>query len=290
MTATRLDFYQGGLPWGNWGDLFILPLRATYVGWDHSPGYGASIGPLLFGLGLLSLVELYPNRVRIQSGLRTVALISLPGLLIWAILGRVTALLLQTRLYFALFPAFAVLAGGGFAILARQKIPGLRLGRVAGALVTLVLALSALESGLHIIQQNSLRYLAAIENRNAYLEHNLGWYAPAVQAVKELPESTQVLLLFEPRSLYCLPGCQPDEVIDRWLADLDRLGDAQVVLADWRESGYTHLLYNQAGVEFLQTQDEHFDYVNWDALDTLLAGLPVTADFGGAYILYELTP
>jgi len=90
MTPSRLEFYQGGQAWGNWADLLVLPFRATYVGWDHSPGYGASIGPIFLGLGLISLLAIRGRDDRIRQGLRTAASITLPGLLIWAILGRFT--------------------------------------------------------------------------------------------------------------------------------------------------------------------------------------------------------
>jgi len=289
MNSTRLNFYQGGQAWGDWTDLFVLPFRATYVGWNHSPGYGASIGPLLLGLGLIALWAAYKG-VNIRHGIRTAAFVAIPGLLIWAVLGRISYYLLQTRLYLALFPAFAVLAGGGFAFLARQNIPGLRLGRVAGGLVAFVLGLSLLESGLHVIQLEALPYLAGFTDRQAYLENNLGWYARAVDTVNGLPDSASVLLLFEPRNLYCLPDCYPDEILDRWLADMDRLGDSQAVLASWKERGYSHVLYYKVGAEFLRYQDQRFSNLDWTSLDILLDRLPMVEDFGEAYILYELTP
>jgi hypothetical protein len=99
MTASRLEFYQGGQAWGNWSDLLVLPFRATYVGRDNSPGYGASIGPIFLGLGLISLLAIRGRDDWIRQGLRTAASITLPGLLIWAILGRFTSYLLATRLY-----------------------------------------------------------------------------------------------------------------------------------------------------------------------------------------------
>ena len=161
---------------------------------------------------------------------------------------------------------------------------------MAGVLVAFLLGLSALDSGLHVVQLEVLPYLAGFTDRQAYLEHNLGWYARAMDTVNALPDGTSVLLLFEPRSLYCLPDCYPDEILDRWLADLDRLGDDQAVLASWKESGYSHMLYYQAGAEILRNQEDRFSNLDWVSLDILLDRLPKVEDFGGAYILYELTP
>jgi hypothetical protein len=290
MTASRLEFYQGGQAWANWTDLLFLPFRATYFGRDHSAGYGASIGPLLLGLGLLSLFVLHRNDEWIRPGLRTAALIALPGLLIWAILGRFTVYLLQIRLYYVLFPAFAVLAGGGFAVLAQKNLPQVRLGRVAGGLIAFVLGLSAFQSGELLIQKNTLQYLAGLIDAQTYLEHNLGWYARAMQSIQALPDDSSVLLLFEPRSLYCLPKCRPDEILDRWLVDLKRRDYSQSVIADWLQQGYTHVLYYRSGADFLFSEDHRYRELDVPATDSLLAELPQVADFGGAYILYELMP
>lgn len=291
MTAPRLDFYQTGQAWGNWIDIFFLPLRATWLGQEGGPGYSASLGPLALGLGALTLILLFqPGKRRLKAGLRSASLVVLPGLLIWAILGRFTAYLLQSRLYFALFPALAVLAGGGFALLERQKLPGIRLGRVAGSLVAFVLLLSALESSLQLVHKDTLAYLTGISDRQSYLEHNLGWYARATQAIRSLPENALVLLLFEPRSLDCLPKCRPDEILDRWLVDLERQNYSKEVFTDWRAEGFTHVLYYRTGAEYLFAQEPRFNQVNVGATDALLSELPQMADFGGVYILYELAP
>ncbi len=291
MTSTRLDFYQAGQAWGNLADSFFLPLRATLFGHEGSPGYGTTIGPLLFGLGILALPFAFQaGKADFKSGLRSAALIVLPGLMIWAVLGRFTAYLLQSRLYFAFFPALAVLAGGGFAILARIKLPGVRLGRVAGSLVAFVLFLSALESTVQLVQKETLPYLAGISDRQSYLEQNLGWYARAMQSIQALPDNPSVVLLFEPRSLYCLPHCRPDEILDRWLVDLDRRDYSPQVITDWLQEGFTHVLYYRVGAEYLFSEDHRFDQVNVPATDSLLRELPVVADFDGVYILYELNP
>ncbi len=291
MTAPRLDFYQGGQAWGNWMDIIFLPLRATWLGQEGGPGYSASLGPLLLAFGALNLALLVlPGKLHLKSAVRSAALIALPGLVTWAVLGRMAPYLLQSRLYFAIFPALAVLAGGGFALLERHQLPGIRLGRVAGSLVALVLLLSALESSLQLIQKDAIAYLAGFQDRQSYLEHNLGWYARAMQAIRSLPEDALVLLLFEPRSLDCLPKCRPDEILDRWLVDLERYEYSQEVLANWRQEGFTHVLYYRSGAEYLQSQDPRFAKVNAAATDALLGTLTPAEDFGGVYTLYELTP
>ncbi len=35
-------------------------------------------------------------------------------------------------------------------------------------------------------------------------------------------------MLWEPRSLYCLPVCSPDEILDRWRGDLRTWDDPAI--------------------------------------------------------------
>jgi hypothetical protein len=135
-----------------------------------------------------------------------------------------------------------------------------------------------------------LQLLLSLDTPQSYLEKNLGWYAPVALAVQSLPPGSKVLMLWEPRSLYCVPRCSPDEVLDRWLREL-RAGLAPVaILQEWRQAGYTHLLYNRFGAGFVKDQDSRYLPADWQALEYLLAQLPPPADFGAAFQLYSLEP
>jgi hypothetical protein len=180
--------------------------------------------------------------------------------------------------------------------LQRLAIPGVRLGRIAAFLIALVLGLNTFEIGVQALQQstpNSVLGLKPVEN---FLAENLGWYAPAMQAVRQLPEGQRALLLWEPRSLYCLPRCDPDEVLDRWKRQRYPASSSvpvgnEAILSDWRSAGYTHLLYYRAGADFIRQEGRlAYTQADWQALDALLDGLPLVQDFSGAYALYALTP
>lgn len=290
MDAVRLAQYQGGQAWGGWPDVLFLPIRATLLGIELAPGYSASIGPLLLGLGLLFLLPAPGLSQKTKEIVRSAAWIVLPVLVLWAIAGRFTGYLLQTRLYFCIFPALAVLAAGGFRNLALYRISGVRLGRVATVLVLLVFGLNVMEAGLYSIRQGAFEVVLGLKPQEGYLSDNLGWYGPAMQAVRELPEGSRALMLWETRSLYCLPGCEPDEIIDRWAHDLYKKGNPDAVLEDWMNQGFTHLLYYKAGAEFLRQAEGHTGDQFWPALDSLLAGLDSPVEFGEAYELYSLRP
>lgn len=296
MSALRLELYQGGQPFGGWQDVILLPLRATFIGVEGGPGYSASIGPLLFGLSLCAGLGWRSRSAPARETIRLAALIVLSGLLTWMALGRFSSYLLQSRLYFAFFPALAFLAGAGFSGLQSLALPNLRLGRLASFLIALVLGLNTFEIGVRTLQQGALSALLGLQTAAEYQAHNLGWYAPAMQALRDLPPGDRALLLWEPRSLYCLPRCDPDEVLDRWKRARTGVPGAappenDAILADWRLAGYTHVLFYRSGANFIRQENRlAYTAADWLALEDLLLDLPQLQDFGGAYQLYTLKP
>jgi hypothetical protein len=289
VSAWRLEFYtlppEGGLL-----AALGLPVLASITGVEGAPGYAASIGPLLLALGMFAWL---PRRRTIsqRSALIAAVWIGGVGLFVWIAGGRYSAYLAQSRLHFALFPAFAAFAGAGFAGLDRLNPWSVRLGRVVGALVASVMAFSALELGVYTLRQGAMQRMTGISSREYYLEQNLGWYAPAMQATRQsLPPGSQTLMLWEPRWLYCQPGCTPDETLDRWKRDWRDTGGLEAVIAGWQEEGYTHLLVNHFGADYVRREDRQYTAAEWQALDDLLNRLAAPQDFGGAYRLYALEP
>lgn len=56
---------------------------------------------------------------------------------------------------------------------------------------------------------NPLPVLTGMQSRHTYLTDRLGWYAPAMQAVNELPPGSRVVFLWEVRAYYCRADCLP---------------------------------------------------------------------------------
>ena len=290
MDALRLELYQGLPVWGDWQMVLLLPWEATVNGHEGAPGFSASIGPLLLGLALVGVAGLAFRFDRKLPRLRLAAWLAGLGLLGWALAGRFSGYLIQTRLYLGFFPALALLAGGGQRTLARLQLPGVRLGKVAASLAILALALNVLQVGLDMFAKDAPGFLLGLRSEGEYLNTNLGGYAPAMQAINRLAPADRVLMLWEPRSLYCLPRCYPDEILDRWQREWNVRGDASQILAGWRGEGYAYLLVNHAGADFVRQDDTRYPLEAWRVLDDLLASLPRVGDFGGGYALYQLTP
>ncbi|NOZ00100.1 MAG: hypothetical protein GXP40_13010 [Chloroflexi bacterium] len=288
MDSYRLDFYQNDPAWGDWRDLLLLPWRATIWGLDGKVGYSAAIGPLLLGLSALSWVGWRARVAEQRRALFNAAGITLVGLLVWAVAGRTSRLLLQSRLYFAVFPAWAVLSGAGFEAFARLRAGGIRFGRIAAALVALAFGFNLFATGATFARRGVAGVLLGVQTPASYREQTLGAYEPAMQSLAKLPPDARVLMLWETRSLSCWPQCEPDEVIDRWYDDLRVYRTADATLEAWRAAGYTHVLYNRLGAEFIRETDDRYADADWRALDDLLQGLALVEDFDGVYQLYAL--
>jgi hypothetical protein len=185
MDAVRLRLYQSVPTWGGWQDVIFLPLRATYWGVEGAPGYGASIGPLLLGLGLPAVIGLFLPSLIQQPGVErdaepamdlspmpplkltisTAAWITLIGILVWSLAGRITGFLLAARLYYDLFPAFAVMAGAGMLVLDGFHTPQVRFGRVASAMLLLVVALNFYQVASANVKRGAAAYLMGLCSR-----------------------------------------------------------------------------------------------------------------------------
>jgi hypothetical protein len=289
VTPVRIQVYQNLVPWGNWLDLFLLPLRATYLGQDSGDGYMASIGPLLAGLGALVWLGWRKFSLEQRAALENAAIMALVCWLIWGVGNRLSGNLIQTRYYFSVFPAFAALGAAGYWAIRRLEVPHIRLGMIVSGLIILVLGLNLLEVGVDVLKQGTLQVILGIKTEQSYLADNLGWYQPAMQAVSELPEGTTTQLLFEPRSLYCAPRCKPDEILDRWKRDRAALHDAQAIRQAWLKEGITHVLFYRTGADFLvEANDPHHTPEDLQALKDFLNTLPPPVDFGGVYQLYSI--
>jgi len=294
MTSLRLSIYQGGAPFGDWRDVLFLPWRATLLGVHQGPGYSIAMGPLLVGLGACAVLA---GRRLPQPARKTLAAAGaavMAGFLVWMVVGRFSSYLMQIRLYLAFFPALALLAGAGYLGLERLALPGVRLGRIAGALTLLVMVLNLIEVGLAAQQMGAAGVIIGQKTALDYRGANLGQYVLASQALKELPPDSSALMLWETRSFDCYPMCQPDEILDRWLRErYPQPGAAprgpEEIQSSLQSMGYTHLLVHTAGVEFVRQEGRAiYRAEDWQALEALLARLPVVQSFGAAYQLYVL--
>jgi hypothetical protein len=272
-----------------WAGLIFF--RAVLGGVQGGNGYDATLNPALAFLPLALLPGWRRLELEERRELAPVVIFVLTAYGAWVALTFITPLAEQTRLFFALFPALALLCVGGLAALAALDTPALRPSFIVRAALGLVFILSALEYGADFIEHQPLAYLSGQQGAAEYREQNLGWYAVAVEKVNALPAGSRVVFLWEVRSLDCLSieRCAPDVIIDRWWHLRRTLGSADDVLARWQAQGFTHVLIYDTGVRFLKTQpDNGYDPADWAELETLQMWLRLVEQMGDAYSLYAM--
>ena len=188
-----------------------------------------------------------------------------------------------------LLPAVALGAGFGWQALEGISASGIRLGRILGVFVLLIVGLNLWQDAINMVQSGPASVILGVRSREDYLADNLGWHAVAMRGVKSLPVNSKTLFLWEPRGYYAPLEIQADVWIDRWYLDRISIGEPELILDAWQEQGFTHLLVYRSGAQFEKAQKEALTEDDWRALDELLSGLPTLEEFGGAYELYSLS-
>jgi 4-amino-4-deoxy-L-arabinose transferase-like glycosyltransferase len=290
MDQYRLDFYQKVPVRQDWRAVALLPWQATFWGIDGKDGFATSIGSLLIGLSPLAWVSWHSRSEAQKLAIRSSAIITLGGFVIWAVASRISGLLIQTRLYLAFFPAWAVLAGAGFDAVAGLSSRTVRFGRLLIVLIAAMFGLSLFSMLTNSVSRNPALYILRQEDEKSYLFRTLGAYAAAMDAVNQLPTDAQVLMLWETRGYYCQPRCDSDEVIDRWYDDARLYGTGQAIVQAWHAQGYTELLVYNLGMDFVRTYYNPEDQqMHWSMLTQTLKDLPVEQQIaGGSYTLYRI--
>jgi hypothetical protein len=297
MDALRLWVYnRPDLADRNLLSAALIYLRATFLGLQgmistDGKSYDATLGPLLVCLLLGAGVGWRRLAAPVRRELKPLAVFGVAGYVVWVTLSFVSAFAVQARLFFAIFPALALLGVGGAAALAEFDTAAVRLSVILRAVLALVLGLCAWESLAAWTAQNPLAYLTGAQSAVDYRRANLGWYAVVIDHVNALPAGARVEFLWEPRSLECAEParCDPDVIIDRWWHLRRTLKTNDAILARWQAQGFTYVLIYDSGAQFVQTQAGNpFEPVDWAELQTLRSRLSLVESFGDAYSLYAL--
>ncbi len=258
-------------------------------GQESAGAYSVSIGPLLLILGLANLFHIRPLEKPEKYSLQLGIIFFLSGWFVWAVGNRLSGYLIQTRMYYSLFPAFAVLAALGWNTVREINWKGVRISRLFGLAVLIALGISTINLGFQTIRQDVLRVNTGMISADVFQDRNLGWYAPAVRSINLLPQGSHVLFLYEPRGLACVPNCDPDEILDQWKISRMPNPDLNSVLTLWKQQGYNYIFVNRDGMDFLASGgDPHHPAEEIQALQEMLKQLPIARSFGASYQLYKL--
>jgi hypothetical protein len=288
--ALRAHFFTGP-PLAN-GPLLmaVIPLLQSAVGAYGKIPFGTTIGPLLFAFLPGALVP-RPGEKSTDGLLLKLSWLCL--IVYWAAVGAgglFSVALTQPRVFLALFPGIALLSARGFEGLWDIRLAKVRLGALAAVLTVLVLTVQAVGFANSWAASGVPNFLAGAQSEREYLENNLGWYAPAMETVRSLPEGSRVLMLWEARGFYCREKCGGDASLDRWYLAM-RLGEsAETAIAQWRGEGWTHVLIFDTGAEFERANRSGYAPSDWTELERLRSLLTPAKFFADGYSLYTLSP
>lgn len=293
MEAARLWFYNrpDRLNRDVFVALTIFP-RAVFFGAQSQNEYDATLGPI-WALWPFWLV--FGWRRMVNERRRTLwPLVAFCGVAYagWVALMFISQYAIQARLFFALFPALAVLAVAGQMALQKLDTAQLRISFIARAVLSVVLVVSALETTLAAARLNPLPYLFGVQSASHYREQNLGGYEVVMRDINALPDNARVKFLWEAWGLGCknYTRCMPDMIIDGWFITRQRLGSASNILAEWRKQALTHVLIFETGRDFVLADRDFNVYTaeDWQALENLRTRLILVKQYGDVYSLYAL--
>jgi len=289
LDSLRQNFYSGLTPARSLLDDLLLPLKATVLGFEGGFGFNTSIGPLMLAL-IPGLMFRNPSRNRAQ--LRSLISLFMFGAgvwVIWAAGAHISGALASSRLYFFSFPAFAILAAAGFRSATKVNVLQIRVGRVASALVVLSLSLGLINQVNDFREKNPLSVILGSVEQETYLNQELGWYFPVMEAVNNLPENSRTLFLWEARAYYCTRQCSPDVILDRWWHLRRTISDLDGISRWMQDQGYTHVLVYDFGADFEKAESAMYEEADWlDLQQFRQEQLSLSQSFDGIYTLYRL--
>ncbi|MCS7260921.1 MAG: glycosyltransferase family 39 protein, partial [Anaerolineae bacterium] len=227
--------------------LLIAPWEMTIFGIEGRAGYQATLGPLLLALAPVILATWRHLHREEKRGLGWITLFSgvLYAVWLWGVAR--SALLMQSRLLLPIFPLVGLVAA-----LALQRLPALdtrtfSVSWVFRAATALVLVLHLFTTVSSLVQDRPLAALLGGEPRSAYVSRRVGSaYTAAMERINTLPESANILFLWEPRTYHCQRVCLPDSLYDNLVYLVRQHGEAPRLSQALSAQGITHLLLNRA--------------------------------------------
>lgn len=273
-------------------NLIVLPLQAAVYGSEHIDPFQGSIGPVLVGLFpavFLFRKQLSENTRRLLGAL---LLTAAPAYLTWTIGASFTQNLAIVRFFLPMFLLMALMITIWQAALPEGTgvIPWEKAATVLGILA---LGLGIINGALHLARSRPLPVILGLQSTDSYLESQLGNYhslAAEIRSTAKADPETRVLMLWEPRTLYCQPACTGDDNLNTWQKALDSEGSGEAVLEFWEQQGYTHVLISHRGAEFLlgQKLDRIPRLTRYDELLVLIPGRLHPVQEYDDYGLYKL--
>ena len=294
-----------------WWILAFLPLTLTVIGIGGTDIFDATVGPLYLLLIPFLLLTWSSFNDEQRKRLKGLLLFVLMGCVLWLGFALQSRYALQVRLVIYLFPWLTILAAISFEQLKQLPDKPLNIAFMLRTLVAIVIVMTLVdhfagtraEEGSdtiegtttmsHFVERRALEYLLGVMDETAYVEHNLGWYSRAIDAVNNLDDDANVLFLWETRTLYCNEPdirCEEDTILMRWWHDRRNIddGSAQAILDAWQARGINHILVWEDGRDFEFDNNALFTDADKTEFDALIQLLEMVWQGEDIYTLYRI--
>jgi hypothetical protein len=182
----------------------------------------------------------------------------------------------------------ALLVGYGWKYISQLVIAKVRLRMVFGTIIILIMILTVIKDLDTVFRKDAYKVVIGTVTREEYLYRNLGPYYSASQKVRELPKSSKVLMLWEPRGLYMPENVVADIWIDHWYTTANSFSSKNEIISYWNQNDFSHLIINDHGKEFEKAHNYRLNTADWELLDQTLDLLPAPVTIGQDYLLYTL--
>ncbi len=249
FSHARVALANGGFADIEIWERIFLPFAVTFMGVDTAAGFNFDPGALLLLLGLPGLILGWK-----EEKVRLLLIMTIPAALAVGVLSIWFGHLVQPRLFLAVLGIFGVLAGLGWSGFADLVLLNVRIKRIIGTAVVIVIAFCIVQDGLNFVRLNPILELFSESYRDEYFERGTGAYQDALERVNALPADEKVLMLWEPRGLYMPLTSAADLWIDRFQTDAREIGGAQKIVQNWCGQGFTRVLVYRLGEDMLNPE------------------------------------
>ena len=241
-----------GIGW-NLFQIFLLPIN-TFLGYRDANFYDGRAGPLFLILAPLTIwILLTKSRRDSESGwsLLAIGVFCLITITAWTVGVINSSSLWQARLLLpALIPA-AIPTALGWHSIKTFDTPKLRISFLVNALISVVIALTLIDSTIFLLQRNPLAVAVGAQSREHYIERINPSYSGLMTLMDQLPNDARVYSLFEPRT-YRLPRpTQPDAIVSNFAHDVYLYHTPEAILKHWKSEQYSYILVYERGLEFM---------------------------------------
>lgn len=231
---------------GLWGHIIALPFVATIFGQDNVTPYRFVSGVFLLTMPFVLLVGWGRLPEKAKAVARDLVPMALVVWAFWLVIASMSGIGEQTRLMLVGLPVVVVLGGLAYHSLENWVRRPVDMIFITQAIVIMSLFFTVMEHIEHFTETEVLAYHTSDRSQeaaDAYLQRNVGLLYSAMQELETLPDGSNVLFLWEPKTYYCPAHvtCTGDLLFDNWARAIQLGATPDEVITRWRDT-YDYVL------------------------------------------------